>query len=189
MSNEYKSVPVESDHIHQMAFEEGQPAENGDGYSFTSEEFDLFVERLLTAAAPQPPALGGEPGTIWDVADKAIKEAYPGETLGFWGAQRIPKFGLLRGAIARIEHDSRAHLAPLQAEIERVTALCIQKDERMEAMNKSWAGCITERDRLKARCDELENLMLDLVTQHDLPMAARNLCNAALSKPAGGEHT
>ncbi|UAW53695.1 hypothetical protein pphageT12_03 [Pseudomonas phage pphageT12] len=39
-------------------------------------------------------------------------------------------------------------------------------------------------DQLKARCDELENLLLDLVTQHDLPIAARNLCNAALSKPS-----
>lgn len=39
------------DEIHQIAFEEGIPAENGDGYSFTSEEFDLFVERLLTETA------------------------------------------------------------------------------------------------------------------------------------------
>lgn len=36
-----------ADEIHQMAFEEGQPADNGDGYLFTAEEFDLFVERLL----------------------------------------------------------------------------------------------------------------------------------------------
>ncbi len=39
------------DEIHQMAFEEGQPAENGDGYCFTAEEFDLFVERLLSRAS------------------------------------------------------------------------------------------------------------------------------------------
>ncbi|WP_417585417.1 hypothetical protein [Pelagibacterium sp.] len=38
------------DEIHQMAFEEGQPAEDGDGYLFTAEEFDLFVERLLSRA-------------------------------------------------------------------------------------------------------------------------------------------
>lgn len=38
------------DEVHQMAFEEGQPAENGDGYCFTAEEFDLFVERLLSRA-------------------------------------------------------------------------------------------------------------------------------------------
>lgn len=41
---------IQADEIHQMAFEEGQPAENGDGYLFTAEEFDLFVERLLSAA-------------------------------------------------------------------------------------------------------------------------------------------
>ncbi len=41
-----------SDEIHQMAFEEGQPAEDGDGYLFTAEEFDLFVERLLRRATP-----------------------------------------------------------------------------------------------------------------------------------------
>lgn len=35
------------DEIHQMAFEEGQPADSGDGYLFTIEEFDLFVQRLL----------------------------------------------------------------------------------------------------------------------------------------------
>ncbi|MFW4762685.1 hypothetical protein [Pseudomonas paraeruginosa] len=34
------------DEIHQMAFEEGQPAEDGDGYLFSAEEFDLFVQRL-----------------------------------------------------------------------------------------------------------------------------------------------
>ena len=43
------------DEIHQMAFEEAQPADNGDGYLFTAEEFDLFVERLLTRTA-QPAA-------------------------------------------------------------------------------------------------------------------------------------
>lgn len=44
------SVPM-PDEIHQMAFEEGQPAEDGDGYLFSSEEFDLFVQRLLDACA------------------------------------------------------------------------------------------------------------------------------------------
>lgn len=38
------------DEMHQMAFEEGQPAEDGDGYLFTAEEFDLFLERLLSRA-------------------------------------------------------------------------------------------------------------------------------------------
>jgi hypothetical protein len=40
---------LNADEIHQMAFEEGQPAENGDGYVFTAEEFDLFIQRLFEA--------------------------------------------------------------------------------------------------------------------------------------------
>lgn len=56
------SNKIEADEIHQMAFEEGQPAENGDGYSFTSEEFDLFVERLLASPnAELEPTEAGEP--------------------------------------------------------------------------------------------------------------------------------
>ncbi|MBI7277570.1 hypothetical protein JEU36_29795 [Pseudomonas aeruginosa] len=39
------------DEIHQMAFEEGQPAEDGDGYLFSAEEFDLFVQRLLDSCS------------------------------------------------------------------------------------------------------------------------------------------
>lgn len=49
-------APVERDEltpdeINQMAFEEGQPVEDGDGYAFSQEEFDLFVQRLLDRAA------------------------------------------------------------------------------------------------------------------------------------------
>ncbi|HHJ2495504.1 hypothetical protein QVL97_09180 [Pseudomonas aeruginosa] len=46
-------VPM-PDEIHQMAFEEGQPADDGDGYLFSSEEFDLFVQRLLDSCAAPP---------------------------------------------------------------------------------------------------------------------------------------
>lgn len=44
---------------------------------------------------------GGDP---WQAADRAIHEAYPdmdGKGAGWWGAQRIPNFGILRGAIVR----------------------------------------------------------------------------------------
>lgn len=56
MSEEYKPDEREADmpspdEIHQMAFEEGQPADNGDGYLFTCEEFDCFVQRLLDSLA------------------------------------------------------------------------------------------------------------------------------------------
>lgn len=39
---------------------------------------------------------------VFDAADRAIREAYPGEKSGYWGEHhRIPNFGILRGAIAR----------------------------------------------------------------------------------------
>ena len=51
----------EADEIMQMAFEEGQPADDASGYFFELEEFDLFIERLMSevarlAAAPAAPA-------------------------------------------------------------------------------------------------------------------------------------
>ena len=44
--------------------------------------------------------LGADP---FDIADRVIEEAYPNyynREKGWWGAQRIPNFGILRGAIA-----------------------------------------------------------------------------------------
>lgn len=58
MTNKTAFAP---DEFHQIAFEEGRPADNGDGYLFTAEEFDLFVQRLLDSnslADPVPPAGG-----------------------------------------------------------------------------------------------------------------------------------
>ncbi|WP_427197471.1 hypothetical protein [Pseudomonas aeruginosa] len=53
------------DEIHQMAFEEGQPAEDGDGYIFSAEEFDLFVQRLLdSCAAPVAQAQHSVPDDV-----------------------------------------------------------------------------------------------------------------------------
>ena len=42
--------------------------------------------------------------SVWDLADSIIEEAYPniyGVEKGMWGAQRIPNWGILRGAIVR----------------------------------------------------------------------------------------
>lgn len=41
----------EADEIMQMAFEEGQPADDASGYCFELEEFDLFIERLISEVA------------------------------------------------------------------------------------------------------------------------------------------
>lgn len=69
------------DEIHQMAFEEGQPAENGDGYSFTAEEFDLFVERLLVRAAP-PAAEQPNHSAAADMVWCACGDGYPALSYG-----------------------------------------------------------------------------------------------------------
>ncbi|HCE6978128.1 TPA: hypothetical protein NHP34_005771 [Pseudomonas aeruginosa] len=62
------------DEIHQMAFEEGQPAEDGDGYLFSAEEFDLFVQRLLdSCAAPVAQAQHSVPEL--DQSRSALTEA------------------------------------------------------------------------------------------------------------------
>lgn len=41
----------DADEIMQMAFEEGQPADDASGYCFELEEFDLFIERLMSEVA------------------------------------------------------------------------------------------------------------------------------------------
>lgn len=64
---------------------------------------------------------GGEHVSPWDLADRAIREAYPGDKLGFWGEHhRIPNFGILRGAIARIAYADSDKISRLQAEVERL---------------------------------------------------------------------
>jgi hypothetical protein len=51
-TDEQGAGSLQSDVIHQMAFEEGRPADDGDGYLFTAEEFELFIERLLSQVKP-----------------------------------------------------------------------------------------------------------------------------------------
>lgn len=41
----------DADEIMQMAFEEGQPADDASGYCFELEEFDLFIDRLMSEVA------------------------------------------------------------------------------------------------------------------------------------------
>lgn len=63
------------DEIHQMAFEEGQPADDGDGYLFSAEEFDLFVQRLLdSCAAPVAQAQHSVPDDVETFLDEVRAE-------------------------------------------------------------------------------------------------------------------
>lgn len=121
------TVPVMPDQIHQMAFEEGQPAENGDGYLFTAEEFDLFVDRLLTAAAPVPPAGG----------DVEVLAHVQGDHTLQWLSdswRSIPK---------GTELVDRAHVTWLQANCEALAIMHRQAQVK-------WC---TERDALKAEVE------------------------------------
>jgi hypothetical protein len=57
--------------------------------------------------------------------------------------------------------DEREHVQSLYVqadggEVDRLTALCVDKDERMSAMNKSWADCIEQRDTLRTQLANTE---------------------------------
>jgi len=126
------SSKIEADVIHQMAFEEGQPADNGDGYNFTAEEFDLFVERLLTSTAPvverQPAVLAYR----IDECARMIEDPEPDEDSWVkWEEYRV-------------------ELAELQATIARQAAE-IERLRQLPTRN----ALIKERERLK---DEIERL-------------------------------
>jgi hypothetical protein len=74
-------VLPEPDEIMQMAFEEGQPAEDASGYYFDLEEFDLFVQRLLDEVARLNPP--GECVAVpRDLLEKYMHESFPQENNG-----------------------------------------------------------------------------------------------------------
>lgn len=131
-------------------------------------------------AAPQPPALGDEV-EIGIGSDEVIEELKMMADMADNNEDPDDHMMYMRWLAAI--RSANAQVAPLQAELERLTALCIQKDERMAAMNESWAGCITQRDQLKARCDELEIVMRDIRGAN--AAYALTKIDAALSKPAG----
>jgi len=64
----------EADEIMQMAFEEGQPADDASGYCFELEEFDLFIERLMSEVA-RLNAAPVQQVSVPDVLREAIKWA------------------------------------------------------------------------------------------------------------------
>ena len=110
-------VLPEPDEINQMAFEEGQPAENGDGYLFSQEEFDLFVQRLLDSCRLNPAP------TAQPVADEreAFEVEIPDIAATFDGLYLTPMMPLKSGehlmTVAqhlRIEKQLRATRSPAE---------------------------------------------------------------------------
>lgn len=91
------------DEIHQMAFEEGQPADDGDGYLFSAEEFDLFVQRLLdSCAAPVAQAQHSVPRAWLDVQAERRRQVEVEGYHGFRDSHYI-NYELSKAARAYIE--------------------------------------------------------------------------------------
>lgn len=162
MSQEWKLVPVEpTDEM----IRAGQ-----------HQEWTPDVYTAMLAAAPQPPALGGEPGI-----DRYDLDGFE---------DGLSKFE--DGSWVHYD-DHRAHLAPLLAEIERL-------NDKSNADDQATEGLAKMMDRLEARNAELERVLGGMLFAFDdgvgknwsAPLLdyARTQCkvvefDAALNKPAG----
>lgn len=139
-------------------------------FSPKSKECDAIIDTA------QPPALGGEPEVLGKVVSfgEGLKEIS-------WAKGKMPEFG--------VELIDRAHLAPLQAEIERLKAWGkANGDLAQTAMDKAFAAN-HERDQLKARLDDAELLLLDAGKEDwsIFVLRAEQFLLSTLSKPAGSE--
>ncbi|MBI6849094.1 hypothetical protein YA0010_18735 [Pseudomonas syringae] len=190
MSNEFKLVPVEPTE-HMIA------AVEGDSYTFATgdEEWigclssDMAEEIYsnMLAAAPQPPALGGVPAGL-DL-QRIVTEALMGMIAAVTSTSppaNEPPPPFIQAGIDRAVSRISAHLAPLQAEIERFKS----EDEIRQMVEESLR---VENDKLKARCGELESALAQMVRaarkqawSEKYPSELR-MAEAALSKPAGSE--
>lgn len=139
---------------------------------------EIDLDEMDIPAAPQPPALGGEP--------EVLGYFYKGDTMGDQFNKLCLKHYYRKPGAD--EHDyiqplaliDRAHLAPLQAEIERHKA----NAEEWEKASLHW---MAERDQLKARRDELHRMLGLAWGSGDVSAEDCRKIDAALSKPAGSE--
>ena len=144
------------------------------------------------AAAPQPPALGGElEVTAWIISD----EDGTIDATVRWDVAKH-SFGDVTPMISKAAHVSS--LAPLQAEIERlkdnvreVTTYRDNAIKKIERLRNELTGTEKERDQLKTRCDELEALLREVAALDPrgefMGWQLDGRIDAALSKPAGSE--
>lgn len=79
-------------------------------------------------------------GSEFDIADRAIKAAYPdidNRGNGWWGAQPIPNFGILRGAIANEVALLRSQTITPAAE---VAVIDVEKDVGEWRVGEFWSS-------------------------------------------------
>ena len=138
----------EADEIMQMAFEEGQPADDASGYCFELEEFDLFIERLMSEVArlnAAPVSEAKAQGVVmperWNVPRPMWKDARQpyGNPLNHADIEAAEKFNLALDEVARL------NAAPVQqVSVPDVSAMArILADRNADACNvnreDNWA--------------------------------------------------
>lgn len=195
MSNEFKLVPVEPDEEMQDVGCSAMPVD-------WASPFDAGkVYEAMLAAAPQPPALGGEPESKLIKLAAELASRRPIRSLqdlcdrqkSVSTAKLIEDVEMCGDFLAAIAIDirhcveaSRAHLAPLQAEIESRTKAQNILVGRLKEVEQ-------ECDQLKARCDDAIQKLEFGISMIDDDERGRNFAKAlrtviiALSKPAGSE--
>lgn len=191
-----KTVTLLPDGIHQMAFEEGQPAENGDGYLFTAEEFDLFVERLLTAALADPvPPAGGEVEVLAqfngltfnsrrpyddDKLDDVILEGdgdFCDNNLqaAVWflenGTELRALVTGLQAEVGALRYDCKVAnsvVNSLQSEVGRLSQIGSAYDEAISASNELGYAAMCAADVIRHQANELADLQAELTKALEL---------------------
>lgn len=207
MSNEFKMVPLRP--TAEMIAAMQKPLSPADGgYVFDTAQKEL-VEAVIAciAAAPQPPALGGELKTLaWIYCEDQEKKID-------WFVGALEEVPVNTALIDRAHYDAQ------QAEIERLTAentalraageICAgaiphldsarqERDQLKADLAERWeqiAELNSEAVQLKARCEDLGCLLLGWYTancdgQIQVEDSAYHIVTAtadALSKPAGSE--
>ncbi|MCD5994202.1 hypothetical protein KDX38_10760 [Pseudomonas sp. CDFA 602] len=205
MTDQTKTPGVPVLPVHRRLLELLYRSLNGGGDQLSGMEHGAAFSELkaiLEAPAPQPPALGGELDGLISVMRNAVRDdANNGGREYFEKARKA-------------EEDLRAHLAPLQAEIERLKAhageVTTYRDnavKKIERLRNELTGTEKERDQLKGRNAELkENYRLAIAemqavidtgalssAQHeeleaDVCASVKRFWDfSALSKPAEGE--
>ncbi|KPB28451.1 hypothetical protein [Pseudomonas amygdali] len=173
MRNEFKMVPVEPT-PEMLAASWSAPA----GGCASSSLYAAMI-----AAAPQPPALGGEP-------DAFVREVFLRNGFTIKEGQTDLKPYVYAAA--------KELTAPLQAEIDRLSAEsewrgkmaesnCAEHDKTVAVAHDLRA----ERDQLKARCDELEKAFRKLRdVAHDCEQIASSYspCIDSVEEHGGDDH-